>query len=91
MADASALAVSSIAIGQTVTAYTYFLPRLSEVRQDETMRASVYIGQAAAGGVSLLTAVIISNITGSKIPIFVSVIIAGFLAAIYHYAMLQEA
>lgn len=93
MADPGALAVSSIAIAQTVTAYSAFLPRLNEVRRDAStdMRADVYIGQIAAGGVSLLVGFIITSLTGSKLPLFVSFAIAAFLAAVYHFAMLQGA
>jgi hypothetical protein len=91
MADPSALAVSSIAIGQTVTAYTAFLPRLSDVRRDGSadMRTDVYVGQIAAGGVSLLVGAIIGSLVGSRLPVIVSLIIAAFLAAVYHYAMLS--
>lgn len=91
MAEPGALAVSSIAIGQTVTAYTAFLPRLSEVRRDASpdMRTDVYVGQIAAGGVSLLVGAIIGSLVGSKLPVIVSLLVAAFLAAVYHYAMLS--
>jgi hypothetical protein len=92
MADTgAALAVSSIAIGQTVSAYQFFLPPLREVRQagpdDATMRSDVYVGQMAAGSVSVGVGVMLSFLTGSKLPAFVSAFIALIIAAIYHYTL----
>lgn len=92
MADTgAALAVSSIAIGQTVSAYQFFLPPLREVRQagddDTTVRSDVYMGQMAAGSVSIGVGVLLSFLTGSKLPAFVSAFIALIIAGIYHYAM----
>ena len=92
--NAGALAVSSIAIGQTVTAYQFFLPRLSEVREagpnDVNMCRNVYMGQVAAAAVSVGVGTLLSVLTGSKIPVFTSVFIALIIAGIYHYAMRSE-
>lgn len=91
MADTgAALAVSSIAIGQTVSAYQFFLPSLREVRQagpeDTAMAADVYMGQFAAGAVSVGVGVMLSFLTGSKLPAFMSAFIAIIIAGIYYYA-----
>lgn len=92
--NGAALAVSSIAIGQTVGAYQFFLPPLREVRQagpdDETMCQDVYIGQVAAGAVSVGVGVMLSFLTGSKLPAFVAAFIAVIIAGIYHYTMKRQ-
>jgi hypothetical protein len=91
MADAGALTSSSIAIGQTVFAYSYFLPKLSEVRKasssDSEVRGDVMLGQLAAGGVSGLVGVLLSWMTNSMVPLVVTAFIALFIAAIYQYAL----
>jgi len=91
MGDSAALSVASIAIGQVVASYSYFLPRLTEVRRetDEDTRQDVYLGQIAAGGVSMLVGGTLSYLTSSKLPLIVSALIAAFLAAIYQFAMTQ--
>lgn len=89
--DPGALTASSIAIGQTVFAYSYFLPPLREVRRaspnDPDMRGDVYMGQAAAMAVSLSVGGLVTWMTGSSIPILTSVAVAIVIAVIYHYAM----
>lgn len=91
MADAGALGASSIAIGQTVVAYQFFLPRLSEVRRadpdDRLMRGDVLLGQVAAGAVSISVGGMLTWLTGSRIPLLTSVFIALVIAGLYHYAM----
>lgn len=92
MADPGALTASSIVIGQTVFAYSYFLPRLSDVRQgpaDGSLRDDVILGQVAAGGVSLLVGALLAWMTSSMIPVIVTALIAAFIAGIYQYALNQ--
>lgn len=92
--NGAALAVSSIAIGQTVSAYQFFLPPLREVRQagpdDQTMCRDVYVGQVAAGAVSIGVGMMLSFLTGSKLPAFISLFIALIIAGIYHYTMRSQ-
>lgn len=91
MADPGALTASSVAIGQTVFAYSYFLPRLSEVRRadpgDPAMRGDVLLGQVAAGSVSLAVGGLVTWMTGSSIPVLTTLAVAGVIAVIYQYAM----
>lgn len=91
MSDPGAVSVSAIAIGQTVVAYQFFLPRLSEVRRADPgepgTRGDVYLGQIAAGGVSLAVGVLIAVISGSWVPVWVTLVIAGIVAGVYHYAL----
>jgi len=91
MADAGAVGAASIAIGQSVASYQFFLPRLAEVREaepdDPNMRSNVYLGQVAAASVSISVGVMLSMLTDSKIPLVTSVFIALVIAGMYHYAM----
>lgn len=91
MADPGAVGAASIAIGQSVTSYQFFLPRLAEVREadsgDQVMRSNVYTGQVAAAAVSISVGVMLSMLTDSKIPLFTSVFIALIIAGMYHYAL----
>lgn len=90
-ADPGALQASTISIGQTVVAYQFFLPTLREVRQadpgDPKMRGDVFLGQVAAGSVSLGVGVLLGWMTGSKLPLVVSAFIALVIAGLYHYAL----
>lgn len=89
--DTGAVTVSSIAIGQTVVAYQFFLPKLSEVRHadstDTVTRGDVYLGQIAAGALSISVGGTMTMLTGSKIPLFTSILIACIIAGTYHYAL----
>lgn len=91
MSDINAVGVSSIAIGQTVVAYQFFLPRLSEVRRaepsDPLMRGDVYLGQVAAGALSISVGGMLAYLTGSQVPLYTSIVIALVIAGTYHYAM----
>lgn len=89
--DPGALQASTISIGQTVVAYQFFLPTLREVRQadpgDPRMRGDVFLGQVAAGSVSLGVGILLGWMTGSKLPLVVSAFIALVIAGLYHYAL----
>lgn len=91
MADPGAMTASTLSIGQTVFAYTAFLPRLSEVRRasedDPGMRGDVILGQVAAGATSLAIAGTLAYLTGSSLPVWTTIVIAVVIAVIYQYAM----
>jgi hypothetical protein len=91
MADPGALTASSIAIGQTVFAYSYFLPPLREVRRadpgDPDVRGDVILGQVAAMAVSLSIGGLVTWMTGSTIPVLTTIAVAIVIAIIYEYAM----
>lgn len=91
MADPGALTSASIAIGQTVYAYSYFLPKLSDVRKagadDMEMRGDVLLGQVAAAGVSSLVGLLLTWMSGSKVPLIVTLAIAAFIAGVYQVAL----
>lgn len=93
-ADPAGITAATISIGQTTFAYSYFLPRLSEVRRadpgDSLMRGDVMLGQLAAGAVSMAVGVLLSAMTQSQLPIIVTVFVAVVIAVIYQYAMTGE-
>lgn len=92
MADsASGIGAASLSIPLTITSYQFFLPRLSEVRRaepdDKHMRGDVYLGQVAAGATSVSVGMMMTVLTGSKVPLWTSVFIALIIAAMYQYAL----
>jgi hypothetical protein len=92
MGDAAGTSVAaSVAIGQTVAAYSFFLPRLPDVREaprdDTTMVNNVRLGQVAAGAVSMTVAGLLTWLTRSPIPVITTLVIAAVLAAVYQVAM----
>lgn len=90
-ADAGVITAATVTIGQTVAAYSYFLPPLREVRQsdsnDPTMRGDVLLGQVAAGSVAMSVGVLLTWLTGSSVPTYTTLFIAVVLSVIYQYAL----
>jgi hypothetical protein len=93
-ADAGTAAAASIALGQTIGAYSFFLPPLREVRRagttDTAMRGDVRLGQVASAALSLGVAAILANLTGSTLPVAVTVIVALIIAFLYETALRGE-
>lgn len=91
MADASAVGLASLSIGQAIPTYSFFLPRISEVRRadpsDPAMRSDVYLGQVAAAAMSISVGGMLTMLTGSQVPLWTSVIMALLIAGTYHYAL----
>lgn len=89
--DPAGITAATISIGQTTFAYSYFLPRLSEVRRaeasDPLMRGDVMLGQLAAGSVSMAVGVLLTALTGSQMPIIATLFVAVVIAVIYQYAL----
>lgn len=89
--DGSIMAAATVSLGQSVSAYSFFLPPLREVRQapvhDSTMRGDVRMGQVAAGIVSVGVGVMLSYLVGSAIPLAVAVLTAVMVAVIYETAL----
>lgn len=92
--DAGASAAASIALGQTVGAYAFFLPPLREVRRagaaDSAMRGDVRMGQIAAAALSLGVATILANLTGSTMPVIATAVVALIIAFLYETALRGE-
>lgn len=92
--DGSIMAAATVSLGQSVTAYSFFLPPLREVRRagtgDASMRGDVRLGQLAAGGVTLAVGVMLSYLVGSPIPLATAVVTALVIAAVYEMALNGE-
>jgi hypothetical protein len=79
---------ATFAVGQSVTAFISFLPKFSEVRQksprdDPDFAADVRMGEIAAVTVSMGIGTISSSITGSPIPIVVTLLVCLILVTLY--------
>lgn len=94
MPDQAGYAAATVSLGQTVIAYTYFLPRLSEVRRaepdDELMRGDVRLGQIASAALSGGIGAMLSYMTQSPMPMYVAAFIALIIGITYQYAMMGE-
>lgn len=92
--DPATAASISLAIGQTVGSFTFFLPRLADVRQaardDTLIRGDVRMGQVAAASLSIGIGAIMSQVTGNIYPIVVSSMVVLIIAAVYEVAMNTE-
>lgn len=85
------MAAATVSLGQSVSAYSFFLPPLREVRQapvhDSTMRGDVRMGQFAAGVVSVGVGVMLSYLVGSPIPTVVAILTALMVGVLYETAL----
>lgn len=76
------LGPATLAAGQTITAFSTFLPRLSDVRKaepnDRSMVGDVRMGEFAAIGIALGMGSITASLTKSAVPMYA----AGFMIAI---------
>lgn len=82
---------ASLAAGQTLSTFTTFLPRLSEVRKaaadDPDMAGDVRLGEVAASAISIGIGVIASSLSGSPIPMYACAFIAVILIVVYESAL----
>lgn len=82
---------ASLAAGQTLSSFTTFLPRLSEVRKagrdDPDMVGDVRLGEVAASAISIGIGVIASSLSGSPIPMYASAFVAVILICVYESAL----
>lgn len=94
MADANSTAVAITSLSQTFVAYTAFLPPLREVRRgsldDPGIRGDVRLGEAAATALSLGIGFMLGQLTGSSLPLWTTVIVAGIVIGIYELALNGE-
>jgi hypothetical protein len=83
-----------VSMGQAVTIYSLFLPPLTEVRRatadDPAMRGDVRMGQFGAAIVVTGIGLILSNLTGSSLPLTVGLIMSLIVAVVYETAMRQD-
>jgi hypothetical protein len=85
------LGAATIALGQTVGAFQFFLPRLSDVRKstmdDVDMVGDVRMGEVAASALCIGIGAMVSSLSGSPYPALVSVLTAGVLVVLYETAL----
>jgi len=92
--NAAALTGAALSLSQTQSAYAFFLPPLREVRQagksDPVMTGDVRLGQIAAGSLTIGIGVIMGGLTGSSLPVLVSIAIGLIIAFVYELALRNE-
>ncbi len=86
--DANIIGPATLSIGQGLSTFNSFLPKLSEVRRasisdNPDMAADVRLGEVAAGAVTVGIGVIASGLTQSNIPVITAVIVTLLLVIIY--------
>ncbi len=87
-----ALGTSSLAISQSVIAFTAFLPNFVEVgRSDkESITGEVRLGETAAVVIALGIGALLSWLNGDKTPFLISAIMSFILIAMYEAALRKE-
>lgn len=87
-----ALGTSSLAISQSVIAFTAFLPNFVEVgRSDkDQIIGEVRLGETAAVVIALGIGAMLSWLNGDKTPFLISAIMAFILIAMYEVALRKE-
>lgn len=82
---------AALAAGQSLSTFSTFLPRLSDVRKasrdDTDMVGDVRLGEVAACAVSIGIGVIASSLSGSPIPMYAAAFIAVILIVVYEAAL----
>lgn len=91
MAGSDALGAATIAMGQAVGAFQFFLPKLSDVRRatsdDADMVGDVRMGEVAATALTLGLGAMVSSLSGSPYPAMVSVAVVAVLVVLYESAL----
>jgi hypothetical protein len=86
------LGAATIGMSQGLSAFTTFLPKLSDVRKADyqtnpELVGDVRYGEVAASAITIGIGAIVSSLTGSPIPAFVSVLICVVLIVVYESAL----
>jgi hypothetical protein len=86
------LGSSSLAISQSVIAFTAFLPNFVEVgRADKDQIAGeVRLGETAAVVIGLAIGGLLSYLSGSYVPLFIAAIMSAILVAMYETALNKD-
>lgn len=83
---------ATLAITQSVGAFQFFLPKLSDVRRADPvhnpdMVGDVRMGEVAASTLCLGIGGMVSSLTGSPYPAIVSALMAGIIICLYETAL----
>lgn len=94
MPNPEALGPASLALGNTVNSFGVFLPKLTDVRRasqgDDSMRKDVRLGQIGAVSVAMGFGIIMSSLSGSPVPVYVSFFMSAVIIGLYEQAMRSE-
>ena len=87
-----ALGPAPLALTQSIGAFQFFLPKLSDVRRaslkdSPDMVGDVRMGEVAAGALCLGIGAIMSSMTGSPYPAIISVAMMLTLVCVYETAL----
>lgn len=79
---------ATLGVTQGISAFTTFLPKLSDVRKanptvDTSIAADVRLGEIAAVTLTLGIGVITSSLTGSPIPAYTALFMCAVLITLY--------
>lgn len=82
---------AALAAGQTLSSFTMFLPRLTEVRKasadDPGMVGDVRLGEIAACAIAMGIGVIASSLSRSPVPMYAAAFMAVILICVYESAL----
>jgi hypothetical protein len=86
---------ATLGVTQGITAFSVFLPKLSDVRRstpdsDPSMAADVRLGEIAAVTSTIGIGVITASLTGSPVPAYTAVLMAGALVVLYECALRMD-
>jgi len=86
------LGTATLAISQSVVAFTAFLPNFVEVGKSdpEDIQGQVRLGETAAVVIALGIGSLLSWLSGSSVPFMISSIMCFILVAMYEAAMRKE-
>ncbi len=94
MPNPEALGPASLALGNTVNSFGVFLPKLTEVRRslpgDPSIVKDVRLGQIGAVSVSMGFGAIMSSLSGSPVPVYVSFLMSAVIIGLYEQALRSE-
>jgi Na+/glutamate symporter len=91
MPNPEMLGPASLAIGNTVNSFGVFLPKLTDVRRatpgDQSIIKDVRLGQIGAVAVAMGFGAIMSSLSGSPIPVYVSFFMSAVIIGLYEQAL----
>lgn len=92
MSDVNAIGAASLAISQSVIAFTAFLPQFTEIKRGtmDALHSDVRLGEMAAVTTACGIGILLSWLTKSHIPAIVSVMVSFMLVMLYETALRNE-
>lgn len=86
------LGPATLSISQSVGLFQAFLPRFTDVRRtipstDPATTRDVRMGEIAAASLAIGIGAVVSNLTGSPVPIVISMVCSAGLIVLYESAL----